>query len=248
MSSRNGTAHGGSIFLQWLGSVRRLGYDYRMKRWLALALLGLAVIWGPYVYSELASEPVPASGKERNMLRMFGGDDEEDVVAEDPSEPPAAEPKEEVAEPEKAPEKPVEAKPAEGEPAEPEEGEADKAAEGPAEDTAPSTLPSDLLPSFRKVFDAEPRDAFWANDEEGKVRAVFVGAGAAAEAITEVACRKTVCRVTFVPDEVEPDALAKLYDTLRTRHPDGLALDHKPEPVGQPGVLFVLRPGYQLEH
>lgn len=234
-----------------------------MKRWLALALLGLAVIWGPYVYSELASEPVKASGKQRSALRFFGGDDEaEEEAEEDPSAEPEA-----VEEPEKPDEakpateqakadeakkddKPAQQDPAQAEEAEP---EGDKAAEGKAEDPSVAdlerpTLPSDLLPGFRKVFDAEPRDAFWANDEEGKLRALFVAAGATADTLAEVACRTTVCRVTFTPDELEIEALGKLYDGLRARHPDGLALDHKAEPVGQRGTLYMLRAGYKLEH
>jgi hypothetical protein len=110
------------------------------------------------------------------------------------------------------------------------------------------TLPSELLPAFRKVFDAEPRDSFWANDEEGKLRALFNEAGATPDALGELSCRKTVCRIALTPDEFELEALEKLYAALRARHRDKLALDHAHDAVGQRGTLFVLRIGYELEH
>jgi hypothetical protein len=231
-----------------------------MKKWLVLGLLGLAVAWGPYVYSQLTSSPVRVHGKARHGFAFLSGDEQEDdapaegeaaeAPAEEPGDPAAEEAKAKAASEAKAAEEASAAKakklgeaPA-TEPAAAKPG--DTVEPAVAEEPAP-TLPSELSPAFHKVFDAEPRDAFWANDEEPKIHALFKAAGAAPEAISELACRTTVCRMTFIPDELDPEALGKLYAGLRTRYAESLALEAKGS-VGEKATLFVLRPGYQLEH
>jgi hypothetical protein len=246
--------------------VHSLGYEWRMKRWLVLGLVGLALAWGPYLYSELVSSPVRVHGKTPHGPRFLGATDDSEEEATEPEpeaeepEQPAAEKAALTAEPKtKAADAPGDTAPGlvkkAAEPAGLEKHGAEPSAQKPGEqgepgspdEPEPPTLPAELLPAFRKVFEAEPRDAFWANDEELKVHALFKDAGGSPDALSAVVCRTTVCRVTFTPDELETESLTKLYLSLRARYAGSLALEAKPGAVGERATLFVLRAGYKLE-
>ncbi len=243
-----------------------------MRKWLGLGLLGLAVAWGPYLYSELVRTPLRAhGGRARNSAVAFGSAESASAGAGDAAttqseradvKPGAADPKapaadgkpakepatpDDKAQPPAAGQKKAAAEP-KPEPAEPEgQASAHKAAAAKEEADAPVPLPNALVPAFRTTFETEPRDGFWATDEEPRLTKLFRGAGVHKEVITEVACRKTVCRVGFNEGELDDEVEAKLYAALRSEFGTSLALDSKLGSAQERAVLYVLRKGYSLE-
>ncbi|HEX7480017.1 MAG TPA: hypothetical protein VF331_19625 [Polyangiales bacterium] len=236
-----------------------------MRKWLALGLLGLVVAWGPYLYAELRRSPVLAHGSARRVLAAA---DNEATEAAGRDAPKPAEPPDKAAEPSKA-------QPAAQEPPKAAEsdqvGKIDKAAAGDqpqpsaaAKKTEPSDTkeahaagdeppvvaphwPSELVPAFRAAFEAEPRDGFWAADEEPRLGKLFHGAGVALADVSEVACRKTVCRVIWNAAASDAEEANKLYAALHDGYGSGLALDSKQAERDEHAALYVLRKGYQLE-
>ena len=108
-------------------------------------------------------------------------------------------------------------------------------------------LPQTLLPAFRKVFDSETRDAFWAADAEPQLTKLFQSQGVAGDALEEVACRKTVCRVEFRALDLEDKVLAALYTQLGKDYGTRLALDDGAHHDAERAALYVLRDGYTLD-
>lgn len=232
-----------------------------MRKWLALGLVLVGVVWGPFVYTELSRSPEKSHGRGRQAFGFFGDDEEEETAAEDPAaeaaDPaaaPAAQPAEVASDKQAAPaDKPAtpEAEQAAADPqAQPQPSEAPTAkpgepeAEEDEEEPRP-TWPTALAPAFRKAFEAETRDGFWAQSAEPNLRAEFREAGVPETTLGEVACRKTICRVDFATEELEPEVENKLFDAMEKAHGTTMALDEKHSAAH--AALYVLRPGYKLE-
>jgi hypothetical protein len=219
-----------------------------MRRWLALGVVGLGVAWGPYVYSELARQPArPATPKQPETSLFEESDPAPPMAAAASSrvkfesqtvaataEPPAPRP---VA---PAPVAAVEApavNPAD--PSEPATG---------GEDLAdPSGLPVEFAPAFRNAFETQPRDAFWAAEEEPRLVGLIHAVGVPEGVISEVACRKTVCRAAFGSLDLDKEIELKLYSRLRETYGHTLALEVREIEGGAHAALYVLRKGYKLD-
>lgn len=229
-----------------------------------LGLLLLAVVWGPWIYTELVRTPEQARGRTRHGFAMFSDDEAEgeepaaeaEPEVEESAEEPAAPAAEASKEHAQAAAEPDPTKAAQGTTAEPgatkaadkgadKGAETAEAAEEPEEEPRP-TWPSELAPAFRKTFDAEPRDGFWAQTEEPKLRALLRTAGVEEHSVGEVACRKTVCRVAFSLEDLESDVENKLFEDAQKQLGLQLALDDKHSAAH--AALYVLRKGYQLDH
>ncbi len=222
-----------------------------MKKWLVLGGVGLAVIWGPYVYTELVRSPERAHGRHRHALGMFGSDTDDGSGAGAGAEGPAAA----AAEPKPEPEP---ATTAAAQDTEKDRAKADPKAEAPdkparpgepesadPDDEARPVWPHELTPAFRKTFDAETRDGFWADDHEPKLRAFFAAAGVSDRAVSEVACRKTVCRIVFGLDALGDEVETKLFKASQQELGNDFAVDPKYNDAH--AALYELRKGYQLE-
>lgn len=240
-----------------------------MRKWLAVGLLGLVVAWGPYLYAELVRSPVRGHGSSHRVLASNGPEEGAagvaapagagaaapkpaavaDKAADKPGDPgvapdKAAAPAAELAKPDD-PAKAVSAAPPQ--PSAAAAAAKDQAAPANEATPPPPSLPTEQVPAFRKTFEAEPRDGFWAADEEPRLQKLFRTAGVAATDVSEVACRKTVCRVIWNAAASDNDETTKLYAALRDGYGTGLALDSKQLERDEHASLYVLRKGYQLE-
>jgi hypothetical protein len=215
-----------------------------MRRWIALGVAGLGVAWGPYVYSELTRRPIAQRVTQVSPLMAA------DVGAPAPRSAPSQQPRP-VPMPLTAAPKPVpvsvlpvslkaEPPPAAASPAAPAETPEDKE---PGEQQGAR----DLAPAFRKAFDAEPRDAFWASDEEPRLAHLLQGFGLPDGAIAAVACRKSVCRVAFTKFELESEAETKLATKITDEFAHGAAFEPRNPDSEEHAPLYVLRAGYKLE-
>jgi hypothetical protein len=229
-----------------------------MKRWLVLGGVVVAVVWGPYVYTELTRSPERGRGRHHHAFGVFASDDEETAGAggegADQAEPEKtdedkdkAKDKEKDKDKDKAKadekEKAKAEDPAKAEPAKPSDSEND------TEDEPRPTWPSDQLAAFRKALDAETRDGYWAGDQETKLRALFTHAGVSDDSLGEITCRKTVCRIVFHLTDLDSEAENKLFKSVQEELGAGgapIALDAKYD--GTIAALYVLRQGYKLEH
>jgi hypothetical protein len=200
-----------------------------MRRWIALGLGAAGIAWGPYLYSELTRKPTELGAAQPAAAEL---------ALESPPPSAAAPPRENQLSAATAPE--LAAKPPRFPPApEPATKPAHVPTQAPetataANDTADDTetpaavpeLPSELAPAFRRAFEAEPRDAFWAVDEEPRLAGLLHGIGVPDSSVAEVACRKTVCRVAFSSLELEADVQSKLYARMHDDFDRAHALDH----------------------
>jgi hypothetical protein len=129
------------------------------------------------------------------------------------------------------------------------------AAEQTAAVREPSTSTSTQIPpapleeriaSFRRAFDTEPRDAFWANDQEAALSSLMEAEEFTAEDIAEIACRRSVCRILFKDPQPTPNrtftALARLRGHFGDVH--FVPQESTSDPAAQ---LYLLRQGYALE-
>lgn len=227
-----------------------------------VGLLLLTVVWGPWIYTELARTPEQARGRSRHGF----ADSADEPPAEEQAPPPVAptQPTEPTEPMDPAAQAPSEHAPAEPDPdkavgaplptapaADPtaiaaaeKPAEPAAAAEGEADEAPRPVWPHELAAAFRKTFDAEPRDGFWAESYEPKLRTLFRGAGADEHTVGEVVCRKTVCRVAFSMEDLDAEAEATLLADAQKLSP-ALALDEKHSEAH--AALYVLRQGYQLE-
>jgi hypothetical protein len=216
-----------------------------MRRWIALGVGAVGMAWGPYLYAELQRAPSAARPHEDRPALLLA------------SQPSAADTR--ATEQQLSAATAISPEPARAKPPRPRElplaAPAPEAANDPASDTEHSEpavegLPSELAPAFRRTFDSEPRDAFWAVDEEPRLAGLLHGAGVPDGDVAEVACRKTVCRVAFSSLELEADVASKFYARMHQEFDRALALD-TPDATQQPeqqAALYILRPGYKLEH
>jgi hypothetical protein len=219
-----------------------------MRRWIALGLGAAGIAWGPYLYSELTRKPTELGAPQPPAAELAR--DSPPSAADPPSENQlsAATAPELAMKPARFPPVPEPtAKPTHVATQAPEPA---TAANDPADDTdAPAAapeLPSELAPAFRRAFEAEPRDAFWAVDEEPRLAGLLHGVGVPDSSVAEVSCRKTVCRVAFSSLELEADVQTKLYARMHDEFDHAHALDHHAQQEHD-GTLYVLRPGYRLD-
>jgi hypothetical protein len=227
-----------------------------MRKWLVLGLVLVGVVWGPFVYAELTRSPEKSHGRGRQAFGFFGDDEDETAAEADPAreEPAAKPPGPEAAEPEAETlaatktgtvlEEEQAEPPVAVEAADPTEVDPKPDDEAADEEPRP-TWPTTLTPAFRKAFEAEPRDGFWAQSAEPRLRALLRVAGVTDAALGEVACRKTVCRLAFSAEDLESDVENKLFDALDKEFGPNLALDDKHSAAH--AALYLLRSGYQLE-
>jgi hypothetical protein len=215
-----------------------------MRRWIALGVVALALAWGPYLYSELARRPASApSAKPLVTTSLFDQPREDEPAAASGT---AKLESQAAAATEPAPTPtiyPAQAAPA-AEP-EPEASEAPVAASNHLVD--PAGLPAELVPVFRSAFDAQPRDAFWAQTEEPRLAGLFHTIGLPEGMISAVACRKTVCRATFSSTELDKEIELKMYARLREEYGNQISLQVRDLEGDARAALYVLRPGYKLE-
>jgi hypothetical protein len=205
-----------------------------MRRWLALGIAGLGVAWGPYVYSELTRRPFgPQQASQATPLLAA-----ESTASVMPVRAPPA-PLKAAAKAAREAESTASAASALASPESPEDKPI-AAARAEADEPASAR-------AFRKAFDTEPRDAFWASEEEPRLASWLQGAGLPEGAIAELACRTSVCRVAFTKFELDSDAEAKLRAKINAEFGRAVSFElHNPEGEER-GPLYLLRAGYKLE-
>lgn len=151
--------------------------------------------WLPFLYAELNSQPAEKKAREVRegetaevVVGSAGAEAVPDVPPPEPPVPPPAEP----AKPEPAPAPPVAVAPAEPAAAAAATGPA-PAAEHAAEPEPPSA--SGPLEELRHAYETQPRDALWASEAEGKLRAQFGTTEVPAEMLRSASCRRAVCKL-----------------------------------------------------
>jgi hypothetical protein len=223
-----------------------------MRKWIALGVTGAALAWGPYLYSELAHDSGGSAKREHSanaltttQLMAAESAPAEQQLSAARTPVPLATPA--PAHPVTAHPPPAAAAPPSASSSSPKPGTPLPEAEPSAPDNERSedALPSEHLAQFRSAFDSEPRDAFWAVDEEPRLTGLLHEAGVPATAPVETACRKTVCRLS-VPLDLEDEVETKLNARLRDEF--GKRLAHEETTTGERhAALYVLRRGYDLE-
>lgn len=133
-------------------------------------------------------------------------------------------------------------------PLEPELDEEEPAAATKAPQITPETERNKALEAttnhaalFQRAYDTEPRDAFWANDEEPSLKQLLAAVEFDPEELTEVTCKRTVCRVTF-KEAIPEGRLVSLQARLLSHFGD-MSLDNKNHET----TLYVLRNDYTLQ-
>jgi hypothetical protein len=204
----------------------------------------LGVAWGPYVYSELTRHPVgPQQASEVSPLVAA----ELAAPVRAPSDlraPPKAVAV--VAAPPKAANPPAQLRAL---PAPQAESTASSSREAPEDKPARGEQLDDPASAraFRKAFDSEPRDAFWASDEEPRLAGWLQAAGLPEGAIAELACRTTVCRVAFTKFELDNDAETKLRAKISAELGRGTSFELRNAEADERAPLYLLRAGYKLD-
>ena len=131
-------------------------------------------------------------------------------------------------------------------PGEPEPSKAERPATKAADDPALRAGLA-LAPAFRAAFESESRDAAWAGAEETRLTKLLHEAGLPTDAVSEVRCQRTVCRVAFDAVSVEPARQAQIYGRLQNELGPGLSLEAASAEREPRGNLYVLRKGVELE-
>jgi hypothetical protein len=111
----------------------------------------------------------------------------------------------------------------------------------------PTSMPGELAGPFRKTFEAETRDAFWAVDEEARLGALMQASGFAQARIAELACRKTVCRMVYGTSDLDHDVEQKFWGRVRELYGSTLALERLSTGSEPQAAVYVLRAGFRLE-
>lgn len=120
-----------------------------------------------------------------------------------------------------------------------------KPADPPHPDPEPPRSPEDRARAFHGAFEAETREAAWADEQEPGIRQLAAAAGIPAEDLVDVACRRSVCKLTFKASQL-PEALeAALQARIKTEFGDTLLETHDPQ-SDKPAQLYVLRSGFSL--
>ena len=153
--------------------------------------------------------------------------------------PPAADPNPPSPSPSPSPLPPPAAAP----PSAPEEPP--KPADPPHPDPEPPRSPEDRARAFHGAFEAETREAAWADEQEPGLRQLTAAAGVAAEDVADVACRRSVCKLTFKASQLPEGLEAALQARIKTEFGDTLLETHDPQ-SDKPAQLYVLRSGFPL--
>lgn len=97
------------------------------------------------------------------------------------------------------------------------------------------------------AFDAEPRDALWANAEERKVRNVLGVPSIPGKPLRSVACRTTVCRIELRWADENSD-MKRLNVLIGEHWAPVVGIDYPKDPsAGRAMDLYILREGYSLD-
>ena len=225
-----------------------------MNKWLGMGLAALLLLWAPFMYRELASEPPQSSDGE--PVRSDGLDDQaadepmeappKSLLAVEPAKAPEAPaaPSEEPPAPEKAEEeKPPEEAPEPSEPAE--DSEDNQGTPEPGEPTAISAIGP--VPELRKAFEDETRDGFWAGSQESLLRELAAKYEFDVAERDAVQCRRTVCRISLHIDQENPTALLHLFSDAKNDINQAAAME-----PGSPSddishvFMYVTRKGYEI--
>ncbi|MDD9939467.1 MAG: hypothetical protein OXU20_00265 [Myxococcales bacterium] len=242
-----------------------------MGKWLRMAIAGLALLWAPFLYKEWTrGEPATEADSVRQADADLEDDDEEleeepVQVAPMPAHPPVQdEPttpagEEQPAEVAHAPNGPQAAPPQRDAPsAQPADApeSADDTPEASAEDGDEDRAQAGLLAAMpasgpvallKGVFEGETRDSLWATDREAFLTGLMTDTGFPAEAIDEVSCMRTVCRLGLAVGTEDLAAMSNAFKELQNKHGSSVAV--------QPGVttddatpiiVYVPREGYSL--
>ena len=233
-----------------------------MKKWLAIGGGLLLVVWAPFIYAELTSEPaekktreLPDATEEEPTVAMEGKP-VAGAAADKTAVAAAVDPKEEVDEPAEpaaaAPEQPdeVAAQPAEqpepvAAPAEQDElGDEDEEAH---EEDAPPPVASGPTAQLKQAYETEPRDALWATDTERRIAAVFTGEDLPEGMLQRASCRRAVCSLEVRWTRDHATQYVGAFQTLHEQFGSEIGV----EPVGTPDdegqqvvQLYLLRKGY----
>jgi hypothetical protein len=189
-----------------------------MRKPIALVVAALALAWLPYIHTLItrAKSPDPVAKKTSNTPL---------TAASEPVRPVAVPASHSLVAKAKAPAAPVVTTAPEQKP------ELDQLALRPER--------------FRATFESEPRDGFWANDHEQKLNELLQAVEFKPEEVADVACRTTVCRITFKQPRVSESRAINLYSRVMTVFGDAhLALHDATS--DQPAHLYVLRKDYAL--
>jgi hypothetical protein len=190
-----------------------------MPKRLVLVVAVIALAWIPYVHSLLSRAPDPQPEAEETKAAPLTAAPEAAPAAPQPAKPVLR-----FVEP-----------PPVAQPHPPAAPEPDPFAEV-------SARPA----KFRAAFDSETRDAFWANDSEPKLKEMLEAVEFPAEEYTQIACRRTVCRITFKRPRISESRAIALYARVLTGFGDAQLVLHDSDSPEQ-GQLYVLRQGYKLE-
>jgi hypothetical protein len=222
-----------------------------MRRWVALAVIGLGVSWGPYLYG-LGARPHATE-----ISPLTAADDQSPLTAAEGESPPSAASDD-------APAKPLANPPLMAARAIPVAPTAVVAA-APAASALPAAVgepnlasearpvtgianPSaDLLPAFRHAFEREPRDSFWASDEEPHLSQLMQAAGVPDGTVSEVTCRRSVCRVSFNKADLGSEAESKMLASLHQEFGSSVSIESNDPDNSAHAPLYVLRSGYNLD-
>jgi len=233
-----------------------------VKKWLAIGGGLLLVVWAPFIYAELTSEPaekktreLPDATEEEPTVAMEGKP-VAGAAADKTAVAAAVDPKEEVDEPAEpaaaAPEQPdeVAAQPAEqpepvAAPAEQDElGDEDEEAH---EEDAPPPVASGPTAQLKQAYETEPRDALWATDTERRIAAVFTGEDLPEGMLQRASCRRAVCSLEVRWTRDHATQYVGAFQTLHEQFGSEIGV----EPVGTPDdegqqvvQLYLLRKGY----
>jgi hypothetical protein len=100
-------------------------------------------------------------------------------------------------------------------------------------------IPDVIAPAFRSAFDKETRDVAWAAKEETRIASTLSNAGVPSNAIAEVRCQSTVCRVSINQADIEATAQTGLFERVHQHFGAGLALD--PQAQDHRAAFYVMR-------
>ena len=247
-----------------------------MSKWLRVAIAGLALIWAPFLYKELTREgpateadgvrtddafsdleeleeepvqvaPLPTHDDTEGAAPPEGEEGDEKRAEGDPAEAPT--PAQPAAPPPPTAVQPVAVvePPGADDTANDEAAPDDDGAEE-AEEAKPVSVPqSGPLPLLKGVFEGETRDSLWASDREGALTELVAGSGFGPEAIGEISCMRTVCRVGLTVKHDTLKAMTTTLGALQAKHGPAVAVE--PQPAGEDGMpimVYIARQGYSL--
>ena len=121
--------------------------------------------------------------------------------------------------------------------------DAPRAATSPAA-AEPARAPSPRV--FNTAFESERRDGAWADEQEPSISQLMAAVGVAREDIVDVACRRSVCRVSFKPAQLDAEVAAALQAKASADFAQALLESHDAQSE-HGAVLYLLRSGHALE-